>query len=126
MTALTTFFRRSPKPLELQSRRQRKHAEIKRQLTLDKNANPNEYDKSYKYITVVGVPALFGLGVTGLFNNDLLYLGISEFVAMMTIWLMADKATYLRRLKLGRVSRATRRTDLGELQAEPIGRDGDR
>jgi len=122
MTGLTTFFRRSPKPLELQSRRQRKRAELKRQLTFDKSAHPYEYDEIYKYMVGAGAPTLWGLGIIGLFNNDLLYLGVSEFAAMMTIWLMADKVTYLRRLKLGRASRVTEPTDLGELQVETLER----
>jgi len=54
-------------------------------------------------------------------------LGFVGPLALLPFAALGDKMVYLSRLRRGRIAPATiQAADLGELQAEPIGKDGDR
>lgn len=103
-----------------QSKRQEDRAELKRQLDLDKSANPEDYSRVYIPLTLLGVPTLVSLGLVSSFNENLICLFFSEATALTVAALVSDRLVFLRRLRLGRASRATEQTGLGELQAEPL------
>jgi len=114
---------RERQALKPQSKRQSARAELKRQLELDKSANPEGYDRGYKYLMLLGVPALLSLELLSSFNGDLDYLFVSGVTTLTASALLGEKLVFLRRLRLGRASRTTEQTDLGELRAEPIPED---